>query len=403
MSLAHSPRIVTDGLVFAYDTANTQKSWKGAPTTNLALYTDYSNKSFNTLYDIGGFGGDDADVYYYSSGGYNNLPYKKMIKHTSGTGGSFITEHGFFTLEEGKTYTISCYMKSNKSSVTVSGHTLALNRNVDNAYRVPADINLSDTWQRKTWTYTCAVGEGGTTYQFRQIVYNDVDLPLEVYWSGMQINEGTIAPPYVNGIRANTEAIVDLTNTNIITVNSLTYAGDNTFSFNGTSDYCVLQDQAIPIQSTSYTIETWIKLSVQNINHGIIGDLQFDWQTFHVNSSNKLVSQHRRLSDNVINVVTSINSISTNWTHVAVVFDITAGKRLYINGALDNSNTDTTEFTFISNNRGPKYLGRSHPSSFDSSPRFFNGKIDNFKAYTRALSTQEIQQNFIATRSRYGL
>ena len=34
MSLHHSPKIVTDGLVFYYDQNNTQKSWKGAPTTN---------------------------------------------------------------------------------------------------------------------------------------------------------------------------------------------------------------------------------------------------------------------------------------------------------------------------------------------------------------------------------
>ncbi len=35
MSLSHSPKIVTSGLVFAYDMGNGKKSWKGAPTTNL--------------------------------------------------------------------------------------------------------------------------------------------------------------------------------------------------------------------------------------------------------------------------------------------------------------------------------------------------------------------------------
>ena len=38
MALGHSPSIVTNGLVFAYDMGNPQKSWKGAPTTN--LFTD---------------------------------------------------------------------------------------------------------------------------------------------------------------------------------------------------------------------------------------------------------------------------------------------------------------------------------------------------------------------------
>ncbi len=35
MSLSHSPKIVTDGLAFAYDMDNTKKSWNGKPTTNL--------------------------------------------------------------------------------------------------------------------------------------------------------------------------------------------------------------------------------------------------------------------------------------------------------------------------------------------------------------------------------
>ena len=35
MGLAHSPSIVTDGLVFYYDQANTKKSWKGAPSDNI--------------------------------------------------------------------------------------------------------------------------------------------------------------------------------------------------------------------------------------------------------------------------------------------------------------------------------------------------------------------------------
>jgi len=41
MALNHSPKIVTDGLVFAYDMANTQKSWKGAPSTNLFPIDNY--------------------------------------------------------------------------------------------------------------------------------------------------------------------------------------------------------------------------------------------------------------------------------------------------------------------------------------------------------------------------
>jgi hypothetical protein len=32
-------------------------------------------------------------VVYYQNGGYNNLPYKKLTKTVSGTGGSYLPDH----------------------------------------------------------------------------------------------------------------------------------------------------------------------------------------------------------------------------------------------------------------------------------------------------------------------
>ena len=52
MALAHSPKIATDGLVFAYDMGNTRKSWRGAPTTNL-ITASLSGMSGVTLTYLG--------------------------------------------------------------------------------------------------------------------------------------------------------------------------------------------------------------------------------------------------------------------------------------------------------------------------------------------------------------
>ena len=43
MALSHSPKIITDGLVFTYDMSNPAKSWKGAPATNLITETNLNN------------------------------------------------------------------------------------------------------------------------------------------------------------------------------------------------------------------------------------------------------------------------------------------------------------------------------------------------------------------------
>ena len=51
MSAYSGPEIANDGLVFAYDMGNPQKSWKGAPTTNLlsqplSFETGYTKESW---------------------------------------------------------------------------------------------------------------------------------------------------------------------------------------------------------------------------------------------------------------------------------------------------------------------------------------------------------------------
>ena len=48
MALAHSPQVVTNGLVYYHDMGNTQKSWKGAPTTNLVVTTPYTLTTYNS-------------------------------------------------------------------------------------------------------------------------------------------------------------------------------------------------------------------------------------------------------------------------------------------------------------------------------------------------------------------
>jgi hypothetical protein len=396
MAIFSGPEIPNNGLVFHYDMSNAVKSWKGAPVVNLAPYTDYSNRNYNTVYDIGGWGGDDADVYYYSSGGYNDLPYKKMIKLAGGTGGSYINEHGYFTLTEGVTYNISCYMRAN-AATTVSGHTLALNRDSDNAYRVPADISLTTDWVKQTWTYTCAVGEGGTTYHFRQIVYNDTQLPLEVYWCGLQIAVGTVTYPYINGTRSNTQAILDLTNNNVVTASSLTYASDGTFSFNGSSNLAVMPNNTA-LDTNNPSIEVWVKPTTLNHNG-------FWFEKGTVNSQYSLFQEGTNIcfrSNPSVSFTSLYGSSSvlstTNWNHVVGVKTATE-KIIYVNGVRTYSLADTDG---VATTTGGMSIGVY--GGFNGSRGYwYSGSLGTVKVYNRSLSAVEVRQNFEAARGRYGI
>ncbi len=84
------------------------------------------------------------------------------------------------------------------------------------------------------------------------------------------------------------------------------------------------------------------------------------------------------------------------WTHVLVVYDTNGGgtgKRIYINGALDNSGSYTTAYTVSQ----PVYIGYS-PRFGDQNDQYFKGLIDDVRIYNRALSATEIAQFYRASQ-----
>lgn len=71
---------------------------------------------------------------------------------------------------------------------------------------------------------------------------------------------------------------------------------------------------------------------------------------------------------------------------------------IYVNGALKNSRS----VTWLGDTIWPTNawnLGRDNNNSF----QFFTGSIANYKMYNRALSQEEILQNYNAQKSRFGL
>ena len=76
MSLNHSPQIVTNGLVLYYDMANTTKSWRGAPVTNLYYaVNNYLNGNGNHWVNSGSCTFNDNDT---SIQPPTSLPYTSL-------------------------------------------------------------------------------------------------------------------------------------------------------------------------------------------------------------------------------------------------------------------------------------------------------------------------------------
>jgi hypothetical protein len=177
------------------------------------------------------------------------------------------------------------------------------------------------------------------------------------------------------------------------TVNSPTYnsANGGSVSFDGTNDYVDVPNALSSISSSnSHTFSFWFNadnLSTDKIpfSSGLAGNyyIQLTSSVFYV----QIGSSYRTYSF----------STSTNtWYNVCFVKNgINDAGDLYINSSLKSSYTGSIAST--PSGLSSLFLGKYY-SGYE-----FPGKIAQVQIYNRALTAAEIQQNFNANRSRFGI
>lgn len=88
------------------------------------------------------------------------------------------------------------------------------------------------------------------------------------------------------------------------------------------------------------------------------------------------------------------------WYHIIYVSDLTTGK-FFINGEQDSSVDDTSTFVRGSGT-GPLRIGNGISGGLNSGSTHADGSIPLIRIYRRALSDEEIKQNFRSVRKRFG-
>lgn len=205
---------------------------------------------------------------------------------------------------------------------------------------------------------------------------------------------------------------------NVTLLNSPTYSIANSggIVFNGTNQY------ANPSISHSYLSSSAIEVIFKSTNHGtgyktIAGYRQNGGYSFPTLGSiylngNTLSATLIGVTD-VYRTVTSSVTIAQN-TNYHVVFNkdtVSGTMQLYVNGVLTGTQTFTAanyaQWPSLGSYIGANILDIAKSSNTDVGQGwgsdYFNGTIFGLKVYNKVLTAAEIQQNFIATRSRYGL
>lgn len=391
MSVYAGPEIANDGLVFAYDMANTQKSWKGAPTTN-----QFTN---GESLELGGW------TYNGSSFGSNY----KFIENSTSSNTFYFLQNTPVTV--GLDYTMSFDAKMGERQFVQmfpsSGFPTGAWCNYDlfnGTYAIvggsgAASItDIGNGWFRCSYTRACSA----TTSAGRFAVSTALSLAdtrtashvgiigYGIYVKNMQFEQQSFSTPFVNGTRSTTQSILDLVGNNTIAANSLTYANDGTFSFNGSSNVITAPNNAI-FDTQTPTVEVWIKTNAINQNG-------FWFEKGTVNTQYSLFQEGTnivwRQGGNSQYTTTASYINTSNWAHIVGTFT-TGNRRTYINGNLVTSDSLSAS---VGVNGSGITIG-----SYNSGGYFYNGSIGVVRVYNRALSASEVQQNFAAIRSRYGI
>ena len=184
-------------------------------------------------------------------------------------------------------------------------------------------------------------------------------------------------------------------------------ANGGSIVFDGVDDYVLTS--VVSLNSFGFTMNMWFKFQTSS---GIRFLLDFQGATpnnrvaIYMDTSNKLILDDRDgpiVPGGDISAIQSNSTISPNvWINLTATINRNLGAgnedNFFINGTPIASSylySDNLNTAYVSN---PFYIGNVSGSGFP-----YKGDIASTQIYNRALSAQEILQNYNALKGRYGL
>ncbi len=281
---------------------------------------------------------------------------------------------------------------------TVSGTgTVHLTSNFGNTNSI---FTITNEWQRFSATSGSAAAGNFYAVDFR----GSSTLTEVILWGAQEeVNVGDSLSAFR---RTNGTALTDATLISSATDSQKDILGNavrvkgSGFNLDGTGYAEVLDDSAFDIPGCN------------NVDEGafsFMGWAKFNYTVQAASSFNVIYSNGANLTatgsfsiasenNNKISAFVSGNYITTtttqnigDWVHFALTRDVNGSVKLYINKTLENTISQTNAMS----NTGSKKVAWDGTAN----DRFYNERIDDVKFYNRELSSDQVEQNYNATKS----
>ena len=387
MSHHRGPKTITDGLIFHYDTGN-EKSLVGEPTTNLV------DARWDTVWSIDGSGqgsiGTRTMIDEY---------HCRIVDVNSNTRQS----EWVYNLSPNTTYTFSVRFKKISGAPTLRYQIQPYNGGsyITSYFPTTAQIGLTDIdgWQTASYTITTPANTDRVLWFMQDgDDYTTYNHSFEL--KGVQCEQKSHFTPFTSGTRSNTQGLIDLSKRSVMTVANASFDSNAMLNFDGTNDY--IQLTSFPQPTNFITCEAWINpqdaVTPGTIRGGVISSTNSMYLGIFDSYDGTTFGSHWAVQTSTGARPYNINgSIPRNqYTHIVGTYNGSVS-RMYINGVeiWNASLTGTIPSATY-------YIGTYGGTIVDDTHNF-NGYIPVAKIYNRALTAEEVYQNYNASKRRFGL
>ncbi len=160
---------------------------------------------------------------------------------------------------------------------------------------------------------------------------------------------------------------------------------NNAYFFNGINDVITIPHNTILNASNELSFSVWVKPDAFPVGSVmIVGKSNYSNATNYlvrITSNGYIQFEYKNFANTTDNPL-----ILNQWNHIAVVSDAANAKKVYVNGVLASHTTATSPYGLVDD---PVTIGAANYGA-----EYFTGSIDELKIYNKALSQEEIKNEY---------